>query len=100
MVDNKPYAGGDRSPDRDDFCQSSRILGHRRRYQAPVERLAGWLGFRPMKLFLNVLREFGEIHLYDSLFSFKYNPIPFNAAHCSVFVYLASRGFEVLRKRE
>ena len=99
MTDNKPYAGDDRSAERDDFCQSSRILGCRRRCQTSVERLAGRLRFCPMKPFLNLLREFREIHLKDSLFSFKDNPIPFDAAHRRVVVYLPADSFEVLRKR-
>ena len=98
MIDNKRHAGDDRSPESDDFCQNSRIFG--RRCQAAVERLAGRLRFRPMKPFLNVLREFGEIHLRDSRFSFKLNPIRFYAAHRRVFVYLAGGSFEVLRKCE
>jgi hypothetical protein len=98
MIDNKPYAGGDRGPERDDFCQNSWILG--RRCPAGVERLAGLLRWRPMKPFPNVLREFGEIHLKDSRSSSKHKAIPFDAAHRSVFVYLAATGFEVLRKRE
>ena len=98
MIDNKPYTGGDRSPYSDDFCQNSRIFGRRR--PAAVERLAGRLRFRPMKPFLNVWREFSEIHLRNSRFSFKLNPIRFDAGHRRVFVYLAVSGFEVLRKRE
>ena len=94
MIHNKPYAGGDRSPDSDDFCQNSRIFG--RRCPAAVERLAGRLRFCPMKPFLNLLREFGEIHLRNSRFSFKLNPIRFYACHRRVFVYLAFSGFEVL----
>jgi len=53
-----------------------------------------------MKPFLNVSRKFGEIHLKDSPFSLKHYPIPFDAAHRRIFVYLAASGFEVLRKRE
>jgi hypothetical protein len=53
-----------------------------------------------MKPFLNVLREFGEIDLRNSRFSFKLNPIPFYAAHRCIFVYLAASGLEVLRKCE
>lgn len=49
-----------------------------------------------MKPFLNVLREFGEIYLRDSRFSFKLNPVRFDTAHPRVFVYLAASGFEVL----
>ena len=94
MIHNKPYAGGDRSPDRDDFCQNSRIFG--RRCPPAVERLAGRFRFYPMKPFLNLLREFGEIHLRNSRFSFKLNPIRFYAGHRRVFVYLAFSGFEVL----
>jgi hypothetical protein len=94
MTDNKPYAGDDRSPESDDSCQSSRIFG--RGCQAAVERLAWRLRFCPMKPFLNLLREFREIHLKDSLFSFKDNPIPFDAAHRRVFVYLPADSFEVL----
>ena len=67
VIDNKPHAGDDSSPGNDDFCQNSRIFG--RRCPAAVERLAGRLRFRPMKPFLNFLREFGEIHLKDSRFS-------------------------------
>ena len=98
MTDNKPYAGDDRSPGSDDFCQNNRIFG--RRCPAAVERLAGRLRFCPMKPFLNLLREFGEIHLRNSRFSFKLNPIRFYAGHRRVFVYLAVSGFEVLRKCE
>src|SRR5216683_3587699 len=98
MTDNKPYAGDDRSPESDDFCQSSRIFG--RRCPAAIERLAGRLRFRPIKPFLNLLSEFGEIHLRNSCFSFKLNPIRFYAAHRRVFVYLAVGGFEVLAKCE
>jgi hypothetical protein len=98
MTDNKRDAGDDNSSGSDDFCQSSRIFG--RGCQAAVERLAWRLRFCPMKPFLNLLREFREIHLKDSLFSFKDNPIPFDAAHRRVFVYLAAGGFEVLRKCE
>ncbi len=98
MTDNKPYAGDDRSPESDDFCQSSRIFGCR--CPAAVERLAGRLRFCPMKPFLNLLREFGEIHLRNSRFSFKLNPIRFDAAHRRVFVYLPADSFEVLSKRE
>ena len=94
MTHNKPDASDDRSPGSDDFCQNSRIFG--RRCPAAVERLAGRLRFRPMKPFLNLLREFREIHLKDSRFSFKHNPIPFDAAHRRVFVYLAAYSFEVL----
>ena len=100
MIDNKRHAGDDRGPERDDFCQGSRIFGCRRRCQTAVERLAGRFRFRPMKPFLNVLREFGEIDLRDSRFSFKLNPIRFYAGHRRVFVYLAFSGFEVLRKCE
>ena len=98
MTDNKPYAGDNNTPESDDFCQSSRIFGCR--CPAAVERLAGHVRFCPMKPFLNVLREFGEIHLRDSRFSSKHNPIPFDAAHRRVFVYFAASGFEVLRKCE
>ena len=98
MSDNKRDAGDNRSPGSDDFCQNSRIFG--RRCPAAVERLAGRLRFRPMKPFLNLLWEFGEIHLGDSRFGSKHNPIPFDAAHRRVFVYLAVSGFEVLRKRD
>ena len=97
MTDNKRDAGDDNSPGSDDFCQNSRIFGRR---PAAVKRLAGRLRFRPMKPFLNLLRELGEIHLRDSRFSSKHNPIPFDAAHRRVFVYLAVSGFEVLRKCE
>ena len=97
MTDNKPYAGDDRSPESDDFCQSSRIFGCR--CPAAIERLAGHVRFCPMKPFLNVLREFGEIHLRNSRFSFKLNPIHFYAAHCCIFVYLPADSFEVLSKR-
>ena len=98
MTDNKRDAGDDRSPESDDSCQNSRIFG--RRCPAAVERLAGRLRFRPMKPFLNLLRELGEIHLKDSSFSFKLNPIRFDADHRRVFVYLAADSFEVLRKCE
>ena len=98
MTHNKPHAGDDNSPGSDDFCQNSRIFG--RRCPAAVERLAGRLRFRPMKPFLNLLREFGEIHLKDSRFGFKHNPIRFYAAHRRVFVYLPAYSFEVLSKRE
>ena len=67
---------------------------------AAVERLARRFWFCPMKPFLNVLREFGEIHLRDSRFSFKLNPIRFYAAHRRIFVYLPADSFEVLSKRE
>ena len=97
MTDNKRDAGDDNSPGSDDFCQNSRIFG--RRYPAAVERLAGRFWFCPMKPFLNVLREFGEIHLRNSRFSFKLNPIRFYAAHRRVFVYLPADSFEVLSKR-
>src|SRR6266403_6365171 len=97
MIDNKPCAGDDRSPESDDFCQNSRIFGCC--CPAAVERLAGRLRLRPMKPFLNLLREFGEIHLRNSRFSFKLNPIRFYAGHRRVFVYLAVSGFEVLSKR-
>ena len=98
MTDNKRDAGDDNSSGSDDFCQNSRIFDCR--CPAAIERLARRLRFCPMKPFLNLLREFREIHLKDSLFSFKDNPIPFDAAHRRVFVYLAARGFEVLRKCE
>jgi len=98
MTDDKPYAGDDRSPESDDFCQSSRIFG--RRCPAAIERLAGRVRFRPMKPFLNVLREFGEIHLRNSCFGFKLYPIRFYAAHRRVFVYLPAYSFEVLGTRE
>lgn len=98
MIDNKPYAGDDSSPGSDDFCQNSRIFGCR--CPAAVERLAGRLRFRPMKPFLNLWREFGEIHLRDSRFSSKHNPIGFDAGHHRVFVYPALNGFEVLRECE
>jgi len=61
MTDNKRNAGDDNSPRSNHFCQNSRIFG--RHCPAAVERLAGLVLFRPMKPFLNVLREFGEIHL-------------------------------------
>ena len=98
MTDNKRDAGDDNTPGSDDFCQNSRIF--RRGCQAAVERLARRFWFCPMKPFLNVLREFGEIHLRNSRFSFKLNPIHFYAAHRRVFVYLAVSGFEVLLKCE
>src|SRR5262249_25918953 len=98
MIDNKPHAGDDNSPDCDDFCQNSRIFG--RSCPAAVVMLAGRFRFPPMKPLLNVLREFGEIHLRNSRFSSKLNPIRFYAAHCYVFVYLPAEGFEVLSKRE
>jgi len=98
MTNNKPYAGDDRSPESDDFCQNSRIFGCN--CPVAVERLAGRFWFCPMKPFLNVLREFGEIHLRNSRFSFKLNPIRFYAAHRRVFVYLPVSGLEVLRTCE
>ncbi len=98
MIDNKRDAGDDNSPGSDHFCQNRRIFG--RRCPAAVERLAGRFRFRPMKPFLNVLREFGEIHLRNSRFGFKLNPIRFYAAHRRVFVYLPAYSFEVLSKRE
>ena len=98
MTDNKRDAGDDNTPCRDDSCQNSRIFG--RRCPAAVERLAARLRFRPMKPFLNLLREFGEIHLRNSRFSFKLNPIRFYAGHRRVFVYLPPDSFEVLRKCE
>ena len=98
MTDNKRDAGDNNTPRSDDFCQNSRIFG--RRCPAAVERLAGPVRFRPMKPFLNLLRELGEIHLGDSRFSSKHNPIPFDAAHRRVFVHPAVSGLEVLRKCE
>jgi hypothetical protein len=98
MTDNKRDTGDDRSPESDDFCQNSRIFGCG--CQAAVERLAWRLRFCPMKPFLNLRREFREIHLKDSLFSFKLNPIRFYAAHRRIFVYLPADSFEVLCKRE
>jgi len=98
MTDNKRDAGDNNTPRSDDFCQNSRIFG--RCCPAAVERLARRFWFCPMKPFLNVLREFGEIHLRNSRFSFKLNPIRFYATHRRVFVYLAVSGFEVLRKCE
>jgi hypothetical protein len=68
MTDNKPYAGDDRSPESDDFCQSSRIFGCN--CPPAVERLARRFWFCPMKPFLNVSREFGEIHLKRFPFQF------------------------------
>src|SRR5437773_5943452 len=97
MTDNKRDAGDDNSSGSDDFCQSSRIFG--RGCQAAVERLAWRLRFCPMKPFLNILREFGEIDLRNSRFSFKLNPIRFYAAYRRVFVYLPANSFEVLSKR-
>ena len=98
MPDNKRHARDDNSPGSDDFCQNSRISG--RRCPAAVERFAGRLRFRPMKPFLNVLREFGEIDLRNSCFGFKLYPIRFYAAHRRVFVYLPTYSFEVLGTRE
>ena len=98
MIDNKPHAGDDSSSGSNDFCQNSRIFG--RRCQAAIERLAGRLRFRPMKPFLNLLRELGEIHLKNSRLSFKLNPIRFYATHRRVFIDPAVSGFEVLRKGE
>jgi hypothetical protein len=98
MTDNKRDSGDNRSPGSDDFCQNSRIFG--RCCPAAVERLPGRLRWRPMKPFLKLLRKFGEIHLRNSRFSFKLNPIRFDAVHRRVFVYLALNGFEVLRKCE
>ena len=98
MTNNKRAAGDDNSAGSDDFCQNNRIFG--RRCPTAVERFAWRVRFRPMKSFLNLLREFGEIHLRDSRFSSKHNPISFNAAYRRVFVYLALSGFEVLGKCE
>jgi len=98
MTDNKPHAGDDNGRDSDDFCQNSRILG--RSCPATVERLAGLLRFRPMKPFLNVLRELCEIHLRNSRFSSNLNPIRFNAIDRGVFVYSPADSFEVLSHRE
>ncbi len=95
MTDNKPHAGDDNNPRSDHFCQNSWIFG--RHCPAAVEVQER---FRPMKPFLNLLREFGEIHLRDSRFSFEHKPIPFDATHRRVFVYFAVSGFEVLRKCE
>jgi hypothetical protein len=97
MTDNKRDASDDNSPDSDDFCQNSRIFG--RGCPAAVERLAGHARFNPMKPFLNVLREFGEIHLKNPRFSSKLNPIRFYAAHRRIFVYFPADSFEVLSKR-
>ena len=94
MTDNKRDAGDDNSSGSDDFCQSSRIFD--RGCHAAVERLTWRLRFCPMKPFLNLLREFREIHLKDSLLSFKHNPIRFYAAYRRVFVYLPADSFEVL----
>jgi hypothetical protein len=74
MTDNKPHAGDDNSPRSNHFCQNSWIFG--RHCPAAVERLARLVRFRPMKPFLHLLREFGEIHLRDSSFSSKHNPSP------------------------
>ena len=96
MTDKKPHAGDDNSPRSNHFCQNSWIFG--RHCPAAVERLARLVRFRPMKPFLHLFREFREIHLRNSRFSFKHNPIPFDATHRRVFVYFAVSGFEVLRK--
>src|SRR4029453_7034816 len=77
-TDNKRHAGDDSSPGSDEFCQNRWIFG--RHCPAAVERLAGIVRFRPMKPFLNLLREFGEIHLRDSRFSSKHDAIPFDVA--------------------
>src|SRR5882757_11218143 len=98
MTHNKRDAGDDRSAESDDFCQSSRIFGCN--CPPAVERLARRSWFCPMKPFLNLLREFGEIDLRNSRFSFKLNPIRFYAGHRRIFVDLPSSGFEVLRKCE
>ena len=98
MTDNKRDGGDDTSPDSDDFCQNSRIFGCC--CPAAVERLTWRLRFRPMKPFLNLLRQLNEIHLGDPGFGFELNPIRFYAAHRRVFVYFAVSGFEVLRKSE
>src|SRR5438046_10569220 len=88
MTDNKPYAGDDRSPESDDFCQNSRIFG--RRCPAAVERLAGPVRFRPMKPLLNLLRELGEIHIRDSHLSSKSTLIRFYEATRSFLVSLVT----------
>jgi len=98
MTDNKREGGDESRPDSDDFCQNSRIFG--RCCPAAVERLTWRLRFRPMKPFLNLLRQLNEIHLGDPGFGFELNPIRFYTADCRVFVYLAASGFEVLRKCE
>src|SRR5262249_45784503 len=82
MTDNKRHAGDDSSPCSDHFCQSSCIFG--RHCPAAVERFARLVRFCPMKPFLNLLREFGEIHLRDSRFSSKHNPIPFPSMRLTV----------------
>jgi len=73
MTDNKRNAGDDNSSDSDELCQSSRIFG--RRSPPAIERFARRLRCRPMKPFLNLLREFREIHLGDSRFSLEHNAI-------------------------
>ncbi len=98
MTDNKSHGRERSCRGRDDFCQDSRIFG--RCFPTAVERLTGRLRFCPMKPFLNLLRKFGEIHLEDSPFSSKHNPIRFDAVYRCVFVYPAVNGFKVLRKRE
>jgi len=98
MTINKRDAGDDNSRDSDDFCENSRIFG--RNCPAVVVMLARLVLFRSyIEPFLKLLRQFAEIHLRNSRFSFKLNPIRFYAAHRRVFVYLPADRFEVLSER-
>ena len=49
-----------------------------------------------MKPFLNVFRQFKEIDFRNSRFGFNHDPVRFDMADRSVFVYLAVDRFEVV----
>jgi hypothetical protein len=98
MTRDKCDGSDDRSRCSDDFCQNSRILGRSSgcRCQPSVQRLAGFLRFRPMKAFLNVWRQFREIDLKNTRSRFNLDPVGFYAAHGGVFVDLAITCLEFL----
>ena len=98
MIDNKRHGRADSSSGSDEFCQNSRILSCRG--QPAVKRFAGRLRFHPMKPFLHLWRQLGEIHLEDSRFRSQLNSIRFNAPHCRVFIYFSGNSLEVLGKGE
>src|SRR5437016_108578 len=60
--------------------------------------LSSWRRRTVMKAFLNVFREFNEIDFRNSRFGSNHDPVRFDTADRSVFVYLAIKCFEVVGK--
>ena len=76
--------------------QPADVLGAFDLVDALRDCLSSWRRRTVMKPFLNVFRQFNEIDFRNSRFGFNHDPVRFDMADRSVFVYLAVARFEVV----